>query len=106
MKRILTAVLVAALAFSLVAALAGCEKKDDAAKAAAKFAETAKQESDAEALIIAKGFSDCIVIVKGDNVDVAVPADQLSDAQSLQIKEIIMKQLKAKSENIAVVPVK
>lgn len=80
--------------------------KKEAVQAATKLAETLKLEGDIESLVKAKGFADCVVVINNGKVEVAVPAEGLSNSQTLQIKDIVIKQTKTNPENISVIPVK
>ena len=63
-------------------------------------------ETKIESLIKAKGFEDCVVFIDTDKANVVVKSDGLSNEQAAQIKDIVLRESKCKSENIRIVEVK
>ena len=49
----------------------------------------AEKETAAEILLEAKGFTDAIVSIDGDSVDVVVNTTELTEAQRAQIEDIV-----------------
>ena len=66
--------------------------KKEAAVAAEKLAAAVKAESDIEAEIKTKGFSDCLVSLNNGNCTVIVPAEPLNEATAVTIKDIVNRQ--------------
>ncbi len=66
--------------------------KKEAAAAAEKLAAAVKAESDIEAEIKTKGFSDCLVSLNNGNCTVIVPAEPLNEATAVTIKDIVNRQ--------------
>ena len=62
----------------------------------------AEKEAAAEILLEAKGFSDVVVSINGDAVDVVVNAVELSDAQRAQIEDIVTRKTEIAAENIII----
>ena len=64
-----------------------------------------ERESALEALILAKGFADCVVYIDGDHCHVVVKAEALDAGQSVQILEIVTTQSRVPAENSDIVAV-
>lgn len=73
---------------------------------AAEIAELAKNETAIEELVKAKGFSECVAFVDGENASVVVSSKGLSEEQAAQIFEIVLQKTKINSENINIVEAK
>ncbi len=85
-------------------------KLDDVAKAeavtmAAQVAKAVEQENAVESLVKAKGFEDCVVYIEEDYCHVTVKAASLSEAQTLQIAQIVMAQTDVSPANINILPI-
>ncbi len=65
-----------------------------------------EQESKIESLIKAKGFSDCVVYIEGENCSVVVRSEALQIQDTVQITEIVTSQSDIVAQNISIVPVK
>ncbi|MDD3429874.1 MAG: SpoIIIAH-like family protein [Oscillospiraceae bacterium] len=65
-------------------------------------------ESDIESLIKAKSFSECVVFINGDKVDVAVKtkSSSLTKEQVSQIRDIVLSKVETSAKNITIVEVK
>ena len=50
----------------------------------------------------AKGFSEAVVSINGDAVDVVVNAAELTDVQRAQIKDIVKRKTDIAAENIVI----
>jgi len=68
------------------------EVQQEAIAAAATVAAAVEQEDAIESLICAKGFEDCVVYIENNNCHVAVKAAELTQAQTLQILQIVTAQ--------------
>ncbi len=77
-------------------------QKQEAVDGMVKMTEIAEKESAAEILLEAKGFSDVVVSMNGDAVDVVVNAIELSDAQRAQIEDIVTRKTSVPAENIII----
>ena len=80
----------------LTAITTSAEAKEDAkADATAQQAELAKrieQETNAENLIKAKGFADCVVVISDDSIRVMVQTSGLLPSEAAQISDIVLSQ--------------
>lgn len=63
--------------------------KDEAVNSYVKLTDTIEKETDAETVLTAKGYTDCIVTVNDDTVDVTLPVANLSDTERAQVKDIV-----------------
>ena len=59
-------------------------------------------EAAAEVLLQAKGFSEAVVSINGDAVDVVVNAAELTDVQRAQIEDIVKRKTDIAAENIVI----
>ncbi len=85
-------------------------KLDDATKrtmmeTAAAVAAAMDQENAVESLIKAKGYSDSVVFIEQDRCHVVVRATELTEAQTLQIAQIVMAQTAVPAANINILAV-
>lgn len=62
-----------------------------------------KAEADLENLISAKTGKDCVVIIDREVCEVIVPKGTLSEAVTLQIKDLVVKQTEISSKNITII---
>ena len=67
-----------------------------------EMTETSEKEAAAEILLEAKGFSDVVVSVNGNGVDVVVNATELTEAQRAQIEDIVTRKTDVAAENIVI----
>lgn len=81
------------------------EQKKSAIDAVIQMTALAEKESAAEMLLEAKGFTDVVVRVVDQNVDVIVNAKNLTEQQMAQIEDIVKKQTGMAAECIAITPV-
>ncbi len=77
-------------------------QKQEAVNAMVRMTEVAEKEAAAEILLEAKGFTDVVVSMNGEAVDVVVNATELSDAQRAQIEDIVKRKTEAAAENIII----
>ena len=80
------------------------EQKQDAVNSMVEMTEVAEKEAAAEILLEAKGFTDVVVSINGDAVDVVVNAAELTDAQRAQIEDIVSRKAGVAAENIVINP--
>ena len=78
------------------------EQKSQLAIKAAGVAEAIETEGKIENMIKAKGFSDCMVYIDGDRVDVIVKTNGLLKEEVAQIKDILVAETGALEENISI----
>lgn len=78
------------------------EQKQDAVDSMVEMTAIAEKESAAEILLEAKGFSDVVVSIADDMVDVVVNAVELDDVQRAQIEDIIYRKTGIAAENIII----
>ena len=86
------------------------ESADEAAKTAANteiklMADHARMESQIENLVIAKGYTDCVVFIstEGANVIVAKPEQGLKDTDVAKIKDIVVAESSILPQNIKII---
>lgn len=82
------------------------ETKEKANKDMIALAQTTDTESTVESLIKAKGFSDCMVYIGEDTVNVIVATSGLSLEQAAQINEIVISETDANASAIKIVEIK
>ena len=84
------------------------EAIDEAVAKMTRVAEYASQEAEIESLIMAKGFSDCVVFMSDDGVDVTVTAPQegLSTASVARITDVIVNETDFTAEDLKIIEVK
>jgi len=77
-------------------------QKQSAVDAMVEMTRIAEKEMAAEILLEAKGFSDVVVSIDGDSVDVVVNALELNDAQRAQIEDIVKRKTEVVATNIII----
>lgn len=77
-------------------------QKQDAVDSMVEMTVIAEKESAAEILLEAKGFSDVVVSIADDMVDVVVNATELNDVQRAQIEDIVKRKTGISAENIVI----
>ncbi|MCI9603636.1 MAG: SpoIIIAH-like family protein, partial [Ruminococcus sp.] len=65
----------------------------------------AEQEMAIETLMASKGFSEAVVSLTNDSVDVVVDAAELTDANRAQIEDIVTRKTEIAPENIVITPI-
>lgn len=65
----------------------------------------AEKEAAAEMLLEAKGFTDAVVSMNGENVDVVVNSSNLSDSDRAQIEDIVKRKTEVAADKIVITPV-
>ena len=78
------------------------EQKQGAVDSMVAMTEIAEKEAAAEILLEAKGFTDVVVSINGDAVDVVVNATELTEAQRAQIEDIVTRKTNIAPENIVI----
>lgn len=77
-------------------------QKQSAVDAMVEMTRIAEKEMAAEILLEAKGFSDVVVSIDGDSVDVVVNALSLDDTQRAQIEDIVKRKAEVDAANIII----
>ena len=77
--------------------------KDKALSEMMQIASDIETEANVEEMIKAKGFSDCVAIISGENINVIVKTPGLLTAEVAQITEIVMNETGKSPENIKIV---
>lgn len=80
----------------------GDDKKQEALDTMVEMTEIAEKEMEAEILLEAKGFSDVVVSIGENEVDIVVAAVSLSDAERAQIEDIVKRKTDIGAENIII----
>ncbi len=78
------------------------EQKQAAVDTMVEMTAIAEKEAAAEILLEAKGFSDVVVSINGDAVDVVVNAAALDDVMRAQIEDIVKRKTEIAPENIII----
>ena len=78
------------------------EQKQSAVDSMVRMTEIAEKEAAAEILLEAKGFTDVVVSINGNAVDVVVNAKTLDDAMRAQIEDIVKRKTDIPAENIII----
>ncbi len=81
------------------------EQKQDAIDCMIEATRIAERESAAEILLEAKGYTDAVVSITGDQVDVLVYGTTLTDVQCAQIEDIVKRKTEMDAANIIITPV-
>ena len=78
------------------------EQKQQAVDSLIQMTEIAEKEAAAEILLEAKGFTDVVVSINGNQVDVVVNATELDAAMQAQIEDIVKRKTEVPAENIII----
>lgn len=81
------------------------EQKQDAVNQMVAMTDYAEKEAAAETLLASKGFSEAVVSMSAESVDVVVNASELSEANLAQIEDIVTRKTGVAAENIVITPV-
>lgn len=77
-------------------------QKQEAVTSMISMTDIAEKETAAEILLEAKGFSDAIVSIDGDSVDVVVNTTELTEAQRAQIEDIVIRKTGVSADAIII----
>ncbi|MDR1821438.1 MAG: SpoIIIAH-like family protein [Oscillospiraceae bacterium] len=95
---------------SAVTASAGASQEltDSALSKIAAIADFTQKEAEIEALIMAKGFTDCVVYISDEGVKVTVPAPEagLSTVEVAKITDIVTSETVWKAKDLTIIEVK
>lgn len=78
------------------------EQKQSAIDALLEMTAAAEKEQATELLLEAKGFEDAVVNIVGEEVDVVINAERVTDRQIAQIEDIVMRKTGADAGNIVI----
>lgn len=81
------------------------EAKQEAVNQMITLTDITQRECSAQILLEAKGFEDVVVSISGDQADVIVVANELTDAMRAQIEDIVSRKTGISCENIIISPV-
>ncbi len=76
--------------------------KQQAVQNMVELTEIAEKENAAETLLLAKGFSDPVVSISSDKVDVVVNAASITDPQRAQIEDIVKRKAEVGADQIVI----
>ena len=77
-------------------------QKQEAVNSMISMTDIAEKETAAEILLEAKGFSDAIVSIDGESVDVVVNTPELTEAQRAQIEDIVIRKTGVSADAIII----
>ena len=81
-------------------------QREEISAKATRIAELSQCETSIEQLVKAKGYAECVAFIDGETASVVVNTSGLTEAQAVQIFDIIVSKTKINSENINIVEVK
>lgn len=81
------------------------EAKQQAITSMIAITDITEKECATEILLEAKGFTDVVVSISGEMVDVMVGMSEISDAQRAQIEDIVQRKTGVSPENIIISPI-
>ena len=76
------------------------------AQQAQSLAKTIETEGKIENIIKAKGFTDCMVYLEENKVDVIVQSDGLTDSEAAQIMDAVMGEVDVPESNVSIIEIK
>ena len=81
------------------------EQKADAVEQMVLMTEIAEMEAAAETMLSSKGFSETVVSISDETVDVVVNAAELNEKSLAQIEDIVARKTQIAPENIVITPI-
>lgn len=82
------------------------KEKKSAIKSMVKLTENSEIENSIETLLKAKGFNDVIVTINGEQADVVLSSEDISDDKRAQIENVIKRKTKLNADDITITPTK
>lgn len=79
-------------------------QKEEAVSKMIEMTQLAEQETAVETMLLSKGFSEAVVTITENGVDVVVNSTELTDANRAQIEDIVTRKTGIEPENIVIVP--
>ena len=80
------------------------EQKKEAIAQMIAMTEIAEQEAAVETMLLSKGFTEAVVSITENMVDVVINSDELTDANRAQIEDIVVRKTNILPENIVITP--
>lgn len=80
-------------------------RKEDAIDQLEEMTEIAEKEMAAENLLLAKGFTDVVVSMSEDGVDVVLNMGDATEAKRAQVEDIVKRKTGVSAENIVITPI-
>lgn len=80
-------------------------QKQEAVDSMIRMTDVAEREAAAEMLLEAKGFSNVVVSITDDNVDVVLNMGDVTDAKRAQVEDIVKRKTNIVAENIVITPI-
>lgn len=81
------------------------EQKQSAVDQMITLTDTTEREAAAEMLLEAKGFTDVVVSITDDAVDVVLDMGEVTDAKRAQVEDIVKRKTGISAENIIITPI-
>lgn len=81
------------------------EQKQSAVDQMISLTDTAEREAAAEMLLEAKGFTDVVVSITDEAVDVVLDMGDVTDAKRAQVEDIVKRKTNISAENIIITPI-
>lgn len=80
-------------------------QKQEAVDSMIRMTDVAEREAAAEMLLEAKGFSNAVVSITDENVDVVLNMGDVTDAKRAQVEDIVKRKTNIAAENIVITPI-
>lgn len=80
------------------------KQKESAVAQMVEMTKTAELEASVETMLTGKGFSESVVSISENSVDVVVNSEELTDAGRAQIEDIVQRKTGIAPENIVITP--
>lgn len=80
-------------------------QKQEAVDSMIRMTDVAEREAAAEMLLEAKGFSNVVVSITDENVDVVLNMGDVTDAKRAQVEDIVKRKTNIVAENIVITPI-
>ena len=81
------------------------EQKQDAIDQMVKMTDVAEKEADAEMLLEAKGFTNVVVSISDEGVDVVLDMGEATDAKRAQVEDVVKRKTGIAAEKIVITPI-
>ena len=83
----------------------GETQKQEAVDAMIHLTDIAEREAAAEMMLKSKGFTDVVVSITDENVDVVLNMGDVTDAKRAQVEDIVKRKTNIAAENIVITPI-
>ena len=81
------------------------EQKANAVSQMIEMTEVAEMEAAVETMLLTKGFSEAVVTITENGVDIVINGAEISDASLAQIEDIVTRKTGVSAENIVINPI-